>query len=93
MKRLYETVVCVDGFSMSVQASETNYCTPRNNKGPYSEVEVGFPSEREDLLIEYAESPEDPTGTVYGWVPALNVWNTILKHGGIASGELPLLTI
>ena len=31
--------------AVSIQASEYHYCTPRNNEGPYSEWEVGFPSE------------------------------------------------
>ncbi len=40
-------VVCADGFSMSVQASETTYCNPRDNMGPYIEAEIGFPSAKE----------------------------------------------
>jgi len=39
-------IECIDGFMMSVQASSMHYCTPRENQGPYSEVEVGYPSER-----------------------------------------------
>ena len=52
-KSKYKRILCADGFNMSVQASETSYCEPRNDRGPYKEVEIGFPSEREDLLMKY----------------------------------------
>ena len=38
------TVKCKDGFTMSVQASKSHYSEPKNDEGPYSEVEVGIPS-------------------------------------------------
>ena len=93
MKRKYQCIVCKNGFSMSVQASETAYCTPRNNTGPYSSVEVGYPSMREELLMEWAETPSDPTETVYGWVPSEIVWDVIIKNDGYESGELPPLVM
>jgi hypothetical protein len=83
-------VVCVDGFSMSVQADSTAYCTPRHAGADfYDEVEVGFPNQEESLLSKHAEDPDDLTGTVYGWVPRMTVINVIAKHGGMVSGELP----
>lgn len=82
-------VVCKDGFSMSVQASKDAYCTPREDNITYSEVEVGFPSQREELLMRWAENPERPTGTVYGWVPCSVIYLVITKHGGMVSGEVP----
>ena len=91
MKRKYELVRCKDGFSMSVQASSRNYCSPRDDQGPYDSVEVGYPSSFDIYLHEYAESPDDPTGTVYGWVPADTVVMCIDAHGGMVSGELPPL--
>ena len=88
--RLNEKVVCVDGFSMSVQANGTAYCTPRASEADfYEEVEVGFPNQEESLLAQHAEDPDDLTGTVYGWVPRMTVINVIAKHGGMVSGELP----
>jgi len=88
--KLNAKIVCADGFIMSVQAHETAYCTPRQTKAQrYSEVEVGFPSEREDMLIEYAEDPRSPTETVYAWVPSNVVSLVIAKHGGMIAGELP----
>ncbi len=86
----YELVECVDGFKMSVQAHGTAYCTPRiDDADNYTEVEVGFPNCREDLLMEFAEEPDDPTGTVYAWVPSQLVTTVIAKHGGMVSGEVP----
>lgn len=82
-------VVCEDGFSMSVQAHIGAYCAPRENTGPYSHVECGFPSEYEELLIAYAEDRSDVTKTVYGCVPAQVVVNVIAKHGGMVEGKLP----
>jgi hypothetical protein len=46
---------------------------------------VGFPSERDGLLMPYAEKPERPTETVYGWVPASIVATVIAKHGGVVN--------
>ena len=83
-------VICADGFSMSVQASHTSYCQPRIDEAErYSEVEIGFPNAKEELLMEWCEEPDDPTGTVYGYVPAQVVTNVIAKHGGMVDGELP----
>jgi len=83
-------VVCADGFTMSVQAHDGAYCTPRMSGAPkYTHVEVGFPSEREVLIMKYAEEPDVPTQTVYGYVPVQTVTNVIAKHGGIVNGEIP----
>ena len=82
VKRLH----CKDGFSMSVQAHYGAYCAPRvdhTDTDYYFEVEVGFPSEREELLMEYVEDYDNPTDTVYGYVPVEVVQEVIEKHGGI----------
>lgn len=76
-------MVCRDGFSMSVQASKYHYCTPRADKGPWEEVEVGFPSVVEELLIPYAEQPDKQPETVYGYVPVSILEKVIEKHGGL----------
>ena len=91
MKKKYDLIKCADGFSMSVQASRGSYCSPRNDSGPYDSVEVGFPSSYDYYLHQYAEDPEKPTDTVYGWVPADTVMMCIDAHGGMVSGELPPL--
>jgi len=87
---LNKTVLCADGFTMSVQANESAYCSPRVNDATlYIEVEVGLPSEREELIMPWAESSSRPTDTVYAYVPASVVTNVIAKHGGVVSGDLP----
>jgi len=88
-KPLYKAVVCADGFSMSVQASTSAYSKPREDNGPYTEVEVGYPSEEEPLLSSYAEEPERPTDTVYPYVPVDRVTLVLAKHGGVVEGDLP----
>lgn len=76
-------ITCADGVRLSVQASATHYARPRAYEGPWSHVEIGFPSERIEELIPYAEDPESPTATVYGYVPIEVVEAVILAHGGI----------
>ena len=82
---LTKRIECNDGFSISVQGSEFAYCKPREPDADYYEVECGFPSEKPDLIMGYAERPEDPTGTVYGYVPINLVQELIDLHGGIKS--------
>ena len=79
-------LLCVDGFTMFVQASDCHYCQPRDNDGPYMKVEVGYPSEAVAELIHilpYAEDANCPTFTVYGYVPVELVEIVITAHGGI----------
>ena len=83
-------VVCADGFEMSVQAHAGAYCSPRgDNKPKYTHVEIGFPSEEEPMLMDYAEEANKPTETVYGYVPVQTVTNVLAKHGGIVEGNVP----
>jgi hypothetical protein len=55
----------------------------------YSAVEIGYPSEPEDLIKEYAEfapfddDTADYTDTVYPYVPVKIVDKVLKKHGGI----------
>ncbi len=80
---LAERITCSDGFSLSVQATHGAYCSPRQNIGPWSSVEVGFPSAKPELIMSYAETPESPTDTVYGYVPTELVEELIELHGGM----------
>ena len=81
-----EHAICKDGFHISIQASEYHYCSPRvNGADGYETVELGFPNREDILIMEYAEDPDDPTGTVYGFVPIEIVNQLIEKHGGIAN--------
>jgi len=92
MKRPFinETVICADGFRMSVQGNEGSYCEPRLNKQKkYNLVEIGFPSEEEPLIMPWCEDTSKPTDTVYGYVPVDIVTSVIVKHGGMVSGQVP----
>ena len=89
-RKHYDRVVCADGFTMSVQASAYYYCQPEvRDADRYETVEVGFPTAKEPMLMPYAETPENPTDTVYAYVPVEVVTNVIVKHGGMVSGEAP----
>lgn len=83
--KLVPQVHCADGFQMSVQASSSHYCTPRDSVGPWSAVEVGFPSERVESFMPFADDADSPTDTVYGWVPIDLVAQAIADHGGFAT--------
>ena len=79
-------IVCVDGFTMSVQVGYSLYSKPKKVAKRYSEVEVGYPSEREPLLEKYVESPfkePDYTDSIYPYVPVKVVDKVLKKHGGI----------
>ena len=82
---------------MSVQASRDHYCTPREDVGPYTHVEVGYTSEWEDLLIPHRDKSTPAIcgarPTLYVNVPAQTVRSVVTKHAGMArgSGRLPRL--
>ncbi len=90
MRVMYDSVVCKDGFTVSVQASSTAYCNPRKDTAErYTSVELGFPSEDDEMIAQYAEDPDRPCDTVYAWVPVEIVNLLIAKHGGAVSGTAP----
>ena len=76
-------IVCNDGFKMSVQGSQGHYCSPREVSSIFSSMEIGYPSQEEPLIYEYAEDKSRLTDTVYGWVPTDVIQQVIEKHGGI----------
>ena len=85
-------IICSDGFSMSVQVGYSLYSTPKKIAKRYSAVEIGFPSEYEPLIEEYAETfhqedETDYTDTVYPYVPVAIVDKVLKKHGGIDLNE------
>ncbi len=90
------TIVCADGFEMSVQAHQYSYCTPRTDEGPHTHMEGGFPSSA-PLYPELLESREnacegaegDPCETVYPYVPREVFEREFELHGGMVEGKLP----
>lgn len=78
-------IVCMDGTSLSVQAGEFLYSSPRQNVGPYYSVEVGYPSRVFEQLLPYMDGDADtnPLETVYGYVPIELVEQIVEDCGGI----------
>ncbi len=81
-KQIAKRIICKDGLVLSVQASRTHYCTPRTNHGPYSHVEVGYPTVTPPKSWRrYADG--DYPNDVYACVPVELVATFIDSHGGI----------
>ena len=85
-------ITCKDGFTISVQARDSAYCTPREDypSTPYTHVECGYPSSdplTKDLR-EYAERA-NYTDTVYPYTPTEVVQAELDAHGGIVDGCMP----
>ncbi|OUU74748.1 MAG: hypothetical protein CBC29_06355 [Methylococcaceae bacterium TMED69] len=87
----FKAIYTKSGWAASIQASATHFSIPRSNSGPWTHVEIAFPSAEEPLIKEFAEDWYKPLDTVYGYVPAGIIAAIIIKHGGIKSGELPEL--
>lgn len=83
-----ERIKCKDGISLSVQASRYHYCTPRDNTGPYTHVEVGFILDENENQVIPPESWRNYSdgefpNSVYGYVPLTLVVEFIIDHGGV----------
>lgn len=76
-KRVAPQLACVDGSTMSVQASETHYCTPRDNSGPYTHVEV-WCCGTVPAWYEYGDGDD-----LYAYVPTELVVEEIDRRGGL----------
>jgi len=72
-----------NGHTISVQASRTHHCEPRNDYGPYSEVEISFNGKAPRYLTPYQND------TVHSYVPVQLITRLIEENGGIVEGELP----
>jgi hypothetical protein len=71
-------IECADGSTMSAQARESAYCTPRDNYGPYTSVEVwccGYVKAFDDAGYGDGEYP-------YAYVPIELVVAEINARGG-----------
>ena len=71
-------ITCVSGASLSVQASTTHYCIPRENVGPYLDVEVGY---IEGTLPSWFPGPCEKDIAAY--VPIQDVIDYINAEGGV----------
>ena len=68
-------VECADGTTISVQASQFHYSTPRSDRGPYTHVEVWLASAP---VTEFDYDEEGPSA----YVPIEKVVEFIDNHGG-----------
>jgi hypothetical protein len=79
-------VFAKDGWSISLQINNSNYCSSENGYRKFGHtmetVEFGYPSEADAMLIEYAEDPTNLTSTV-GRIPVSVLEEIFAKHGGI----------
>jgi hypothetical protein len=58
--------------------------------GPYSHLEIGYPSECPEpweIWSEFVEDKDDPTETVYAYVPVEDVRALVELHGGEVPGN------
>ena len=85
-KGLTPRIICADGVELSVQTGIYLYCSPRENIGPWFQVEVGYPSIcPPDTWRGYFDGDweeGDRTASVYGYVPIDLVIDFINEHGG-----------
>jgi hypothetical protein len=83
-------VTTADGWTASVQASQNHYCFPRTDDGPWSAVEVGYPSAADPSLLPFADEPDRPRSTVYGYVPLDLVAEVLARRGGLVRRVEPV---
>jgi hypothetical protein len=77
----YNDELCSD----TAPVSDIMYTAACKYSGPYTEVEVGYPSdvpEPWEIWAEFVEDAEKPTETVYAYVPVEDVRDLIRLHGG-----------
>ncbi len=76
-----KSTTCVDGVTASIQASETHYCFPRENVGPYTAVEIWCIKGTDTTTItQFEYDSEEPSG----YVPIEAIVAFLDAHGGIA---------
>jgi len=77
---LVPCVVCKNGLTFSMQASSSHFCTPKSNDGPWTHVEIGYPSEHlYDLELYRGDNEEG----VFGRVPIELVTQIVYAAGGL----------
>mgnify|MGYP003113464742 CR=1 FL=1 len=84
MKDLNAPIPYKDG-EMSIQASEFHYCYPKDDEGPYTQVEVAvFDKDgertRENMLKDWADDPEYDK-PIYAYVPYGRVVELLKSDG------------
>jgi hypothetical protein len=95
-KPINPTVILNSGASLSIQASSSHYCLPREDEGPYTHYELAHPRGlgAPDLaMLEKYEEPSclgDSSGSgIYPYVPKEILDKIINRHGGFRVGRFP----
>jgi hypothetical protein len=77
---------CKDGTTLSIQVGKYLYCTPRNDEGPYTHVEVGYIRDSNGIDVEPPASwnkyRDGEGSSVFGYVPLQLVQAFLDSHGG-----------
>lgn len=83
--KLIPRFICMDGFSISIQASEIHRSVPQRRDGPYSHVECAYPSSPVQALIPFLleEAGVSLEQSVYHRVPVEIVQYILNSHGGM----------
>lgn len=81
---------CPDGWSVSIIAKSGAYCSPRGDRGPWTHVELGFPTAHEPDLEVYKEPlQERHEDSVFPYVPVEVVEAILVKHGFVLAELRP----
>lgn len=80
-----DVVKCLDGFCISIQASNAHRSTLDESGSKFTHVEVGHPTEEEPSLTPFKEEGYN----IYNYVPVGVVSNILKKHGGVTQGKPP----
>jgi hypothetical protein len=79
--QIRKNLVCNDGTTLSVQASQFHWCSPRfNDSVSYSKVEVFYiSSDVPKCWLEYGDNVDH----TFAYIPVVMVEEFIDSHGGI----------
>lgn len=78
---------CNNGLTFSLQTGSFMYCSPRDDTGPWHEVEIGYPSKVVPTLLPFAEDRDNPTESIYPFVPTWIVMEMIELNGGLIPAD------
>jgi hypothetical protein len=87
MALMRRTLICADGFRMSVQAHSGAWSEPSDNEGPWWSVEVATVGRVTgwNRFLDHGDAASDATGWryFYAHVPLVVVETLVSVHGGI----------
>jgi hypothetical protein len=80
-----------NGMSVSIQASEGHYSAPRISgldATEYTQFELGYPNFcPPDYILDYAEDKDEPTETVYPYVPYELIQRMLEEMSNVIEGS------